>query len=90
MWAAPRKPKLPLSPVNARALLSADHKAKLFSSAIRDSLAPVLAKLTKGNQSGAVKGGGTEFPMFIARLFLQHAAIRRISAAIVFGDMQKA
>ena len=69
MWAAPHKPTIPLSPLNSRALLCADHKAKIFSSAIRECLAPVLVALAKGNQSGAMKGGGTEFPLFIARLF---------------------
>ena len=89
-WAAPRKPLMPLSPHSSRALLRADHKAKLFSSAIRDALAPALKQLVGGNQSGAVRGGGTEFPMFIARLFLLHAADRKRSAGLLFGDMQKA
>lgn len=59
MRAAPRKPHLLLSPFNARALLCADYKAKLFSSAIRSALSPVLSQLVAGHQSGAVKGGGT-------------------------------
>ena len=90
MWAAPRKPTFPLSPLNCRALLCVDHKAKIFSSAIRESLALALEALAKGNQSGAIKGGGTEFPLFIAKLFLQHAVAHKVSAAILFGDMQKA
>ena len=89
MWAAPRKPCLHLSPYNSMALLRADHKAKLFSAAIRDSMARILKQLVACNQSGAIKGGGTEFPMFIARLFLQHAAIMKVSAGLLFGCMQK-
>ena len=37
-----------------------------------------------------MKGGGTEFPMFIARLFLHHTALTRVSGALLFGDLRKA
>ena len=68
MWAGPRKPKLPLSQLSARALLCADHKANHDSAALRAALAPTLQATVQGQQSGAAKGGGTEFPMFSARL----------------------
>ena len=90
MWAGPRKPQLPLSPNNSRALLCADHKANHYSAALRAALAPVLRDTVQGQQSGVVKGGGTEFPMFTARLFLRHAALREVSAAVLFGDLQMA
>ena len=66
------------------------HKANHYSAALRAALAPVLCETVKGQQSGAVKGGVTEFPMFIARLFLRHAALRKVSAAVLFGDLQRA
>ena len=75
MWVAPRKPLLPLSPYKSRALLCAEHKANHFAATISRALAPLLQKLVKGNQSGAFKGGGTEYPMLIARLFLKKAAM---------------
>ena len=37
-----------------------------------------------------LKVEGTEFPMFIARLFLHHAALTRVSSALLFGDLRKA
>ena len=91
MLVGPRKPQLPLSPLNSRALLCADHKANHYSAALRAALATTLQATVQGQQSGAVKGGGPAFPRFIARmLFLRHAALRRVSAAVLFGDLQKA
>ena len=90
MYAGPRKSHLPLSPLHSRALLCADHKANHYSAALRAALAPVLCETVKGQRSGAVKGGATEFPMFIARRFLRHAALRKVSAAVLFGDLQRA
>ena len=90
MWAAPRKAHSPLSPLNSRALLCADHKVNHYSAALRAALAPVLQSTVQGHQSGAIKGGGTELPMFIARLCLRHAALRRVSTALLFGDLQRA
>ena len=90
MGAAPRKTKLPLSPWNSRALLCANYKANLFSAAIRKAAVPYIKNIVQGNQSGAIKGGGTEFPMFIARLFLQLAAKQKKSAVLLFGDLRKA
>ena len=89
MWAAPRKTKLPLSPWNSRALLCADHKANLFSAAIRKAAVPYLKNIVQGSQSGAISGGSTEFPMFIARVFLQLSAKHKKSAALLFGDLRK-
>ena len=83
----PKKTQLPLSPLNSRALLCTYHKAHHYSAALRAALAPPLREAVQGQQSGAVKGGGTEFPMFIARSVLRHAALRRVSAAMIFGDL---
>ena len=49
-----------------------------------------MQEAVKGQQSGAIKGGGAEFPMFIARLCLRRAALRRVSVALLFGDLRKA
>ena len=38
MWAVPRKPGTPMSPYNSRALLCADHKAKLYATAVRRAI----------------------------------------------------
>ena len=84
MWAG-QKTQLPLSPLNSRALLCTDHKAHHYSAALRAALAPTLKETVQGQQSGAVKGGGTEFPMFIARLFLRHVALRRVSVAVLLA-----
>ena len=43
MWAAPRKATLPMSPLSARALLCADHKANHFSAVIRRLAVPFFA-----------------------------------------------
>ena len=88
MWAGPRKPNLPLSHLNSRALLCADYRANQYCVAIRRALVQVLQEAVKGQQSGASKGG-TVLPMFIARLFLHHAAERRVSGGLLFGDLQK-
>ena len=40
MWAAPRKPNIPLSPLNSRALFCADHNANYYSAAIRKIAVP--------------------------------------------------
>ena len=85
MWAGPRKPQLPLSPNNSRALLCADHKANHYSAALRAALVPVLCDTVQGQQSGAVKGGGTEFPMFIARLFF---APRCVAQSVVCDSIR--
>ena len=53
-------------------------------------MAPILQATVEGQQSGAIKSGGTEFPRFITRLLLRHAALRRCSAALLFGDLRKA
>ena len=93
MWAAHRKPLLPLSELKDRALLCAGDKAKLFlSSTIRAAVLPALDELVADNQSGAVQKGGTEFPMRLgeAVFFCLWAADRRIFAALRFGDMKKA
>ena len=86
----PCKPQLPVTPLTSRGILSADHKVNHFSAALRRAIAPYLESTVKGNQSGAIKKGGTEFPMFIARLFLQRAAKLNKSAALIFGDLLKA
>ena len=41
MWAGPREPHLPLSPLNSRTFLRADHKAKNYSAAIGAAILPV-------------------------------------------------
>ena len=41
-------------------------------------------------RSRAIKGGGTEFPMFIANLFLQRAKRMRQSTAVLLGKIRKA
>ena len=90
MWVAPLKPKIPLSPWNSRTLLYADHKANHFSAAIRRAATPYLEELVQGNQSGAIKGGGAEFLVFLARNLLQQAAKQNKSTTLLFGDLRKA
>ena len=85
MWAASGKPQLPLSPLNSRALLCADRKANTFSAAaIRRPPVPHLQAPVQGHLSGAVKGGGTELAVFIARLCVCSAVARRVSTAVLF------
>ena len=90
MRAAPRKAALPFSPWDSRALLCVDRRANHYSAAIRSAAVHYLQKLVQGNKSGAIKGGGTELPMCIARLVLAHAARLKKSAALLFGDLRKA
>ena len=51
---------------------------------------PFPQTVLQGNQSGAIKGGGTELPRCIALLFLRDAATRRVSARLLFGDRREA
>ena len=90
MWAAPRKTLRPLSPLNSRARLCAVHTTNHFAATVRRALAPTPHSLVKAYQLGAVTGGGTQFPMYIARLLQNKAATKRISAALLFGGMRKA
>ena len=71
MWATPRKATLRLSPFNARALLYADHKPKHYSAAIHKLTVPFLQSVVQGNQSGAVKGGGTELACLLHVFFFE-------------------
>ena len=55
LFPVPHKPQLPLTPLNSRGILSADHKVNHFSAALRRATSPYLESTMKGNQSGAVK-----------------------------------
>ena len=90
MLATPCKPLLPLSPYNSRAVLCAEHKANHFVAAVRRALASTLQRLVKDNQSGAIRGGGTDVPMFLASLFLMKASTHRCTGALLFVDIRKA
>ena len=70
----PRNPQLPVTPLNSRGILSADHKVNHFSAALRRAMAPYFESTVKGNQAGAVKKGGTEFPTFIGRLLFAESS----------------
>ena len=70
-------------------MLCAGHKGTYYSAAIGRAAIPYQQQMVTGSQYGATKGGCMEFPMFIARLLLAHAAGLRKSAALSFGDLRK-
>ena len=70
MWAAPSKYTLQRTPANSRARMRANHIANVYAGVLRKAVAPFLHTAVGDKQSGAIKGGGTEFPMFIATLVL--------------------
>ena len=90
LFAVPRKPLLPFSPMNSRGILCADHKVNHLSAAVRRATEPILTKVVAGNQSGAVKNkGGTEFPMLVTPVFATCNRAAKVCGSI-FGDLRKA
>ena len=86
----PRKPKLPLSRTNARGILLAAHSAKVYQRIIRTLALPFYLAAALPSQLGGAPGKSCEYVSHTARLFLQRAARRGLSAAAAFLDMQSA
>ena len=90
MVPVPRKIAMPMSIANSRGILVCSIPAKLVAKVMRRKLATVLPLLAGSMQSGAVRGGGVEFPAHAARAFLRKARAERKSACILSGDMKGA
>ena len=68
MAAVPRKPG-PLTPSNTRGVLCSSCPGKMYASVLRAAAVPWLPLSTGMSQTGAVRGGGTEFAIMTRSLF---------------------
>ena len=88
MWAAPRKASIPLPHSMPGTTVRWPHgKSALCGNQEGNNL--VLANIGGRRPIWCSKSRKPEFPMFIVRLFLRNATIRRVSAALLFGGVQK-
>ena len=91
-WAFPalRKALLPMAVDSARGLFASTIPGKLYASVLRTAAAPCLKDLVRRSPHGAGRGGGTEFSIFAARLFMLQARAIGRSAALACFDLKKA
>jgi len=90
MAAVPRKPQKPLTLANARGVLCSSSVGKLYARCLRTAAVPGLVAETLGAQFGAVPGGGTDLPAVAVQLFMDGAARRGKTVAVLFGDIKGA
>ena len=83
MWPGRRKQAMLLSASNARGLLASSYLGKLYSGALRRAAVPYLGAVLGPFQSGALKGRGTDLPIFASRLHLLRAKNMVISCASI-------
>ena len=75
---------------NARGVLCSSSVGKLYGRCLRKAAEPGLAAETQGAQFGAVPGGGTDLPAMAIQLFLDGAARRGKTVAVLFTDIKGA
>ena len=63
---------------------------KLYGRCLRKAAAPALVAESGGTQCGAVPGGGTDLPSVAIQLFLDGAAQRGRTVAVLFTDIKGA
>ena len=73
--------------VNARGVLCSSSVGKLYGRCLRNAAVPALVAETQGAQFGAVPGGGTDLPSVAIQLFLDGAARRGKTVAVLFTDI---
>ena len=89
MPAVPRKPG-PLTPSNTRGVLCSSCPGKMYASVLRAAAVPWLPLSAGMSQTGAVRGGGTEFAIMTRSLLSSWAQLRKLSSAVIFVDIRKA
>ena len=89
MAAFPRKPG-PLTPSNTRGVLCSSCPGKMYASVLRAAAVPWLPMSPGMWQTGAVRGGGTEFAIMTRSLFSSWAQLRKLSSSVIHVDIRKA
>jgi hypothetical protein len=90
MAAVPRKVQKPLNLANARGVLCSSTVGKLYGKCLRKAAIPALVAESQGTQFGAIPGGGTDLPSVAIQMFLEGAARRGRSVAVLFTDIRGA
>ena len=62
----------------------------MYASVLRAAAVPWLPLSAGMSQTGAVRGGGTEFAIMTRSLFSSWAQLRKLSSAVIFVDIRKA
>ena len=87
--AVPRKPG-PLTPSNTRGVLCSSCPGKMYASVLRAAAVPWQPLSAGMSQTGAVRGGGTEFAFMTRSLFSSWAQLGKLSSAVIFVETRKA
>ena len=90
MAAVPRKVQKPLTLANARGVLCSSNVGKLYGKCLRKVAVPALVAESMGAQYGAIPGGGTDLPSVAIQIFLDGAARRGRTVAVLFTDIKGA
>ena len=89
MATVPRKPG-PLTPSNTRGVLCSTCPGKMKARVLRAAAVPWLPMSAGLSQTGAVRGGGTEFAIKTRSLLSSWAQLRKLSSAVINVDIRKA
>ena len=89
MAAVPRKPE-PLTPSTTRRVLRCSCRGKMCDSVLRAAAVVWLTMSAGMSQTGAIRGGGTEFAIMTRNLFSSWAPQRERSSAVTYVDRRKA
>ena len=90
MAAVPREPQKPLTLSNARVVLCSSSVGKLYARCLRSAAVPALVAESAGAKFGAVPKGGTDLPAVSTQVFLDGAARRGKTVAVLFADIKGA
>ena len=75
---------------NTRGVLCSSFPGKMYASVLRAAAVPWLPMSAGMSQTGAVRGGGTEFAIMTCNLLSSWAQLRKLSSAVIFVDIRKA
>ena len=89
MAAVVRKPG-PLTPSNVRGVLYSSCPGKMYASVLRAAAVPWLPMSAGTSQTGAIRGGGTEFAIMTRSLFSSWATLSKFSSAVIHVNIRKA
>ena len=89
MAAVRRKPG-PLTPSKTRGVLCSSCPGKMYASMLRAAAVPWLPMTAGMSQTGAVRGGGTEFAIMTRNLFSSWAQLGKLFSAVIHMDIRKA
>ena len=89
MAAVLRKPG-PLTPSNVRGVLCSSCPGKMYASVLRAAAVPWPPMSAGTSQTGAIRGGGTEFAIMTRSLFSSFAQLSKFSSAVIHVNIRKA